>query len=261
MNLRHVFIGSRHAQGVYADIFSSLDTCAKHGIILCPISFPLFLELMKQSDPQTRLATAQLMDAFSGGVCMRFPHELEKLELRQRLLRTVLGTDAPDLKEWIWTKVGYVAGEFLPFNKTFSGADNNLIRKVSIDDMWAMSLGHFLELDDEDMSVGLEMQYATAMNADAEWYRQAKLPFQEVLAREKGYLVHRLKDDMRQIAQEIWNDYPNHRDLNKQPANDEDFDPMALASIQVLAGINAVLVVSSKKLCRPRSALLRRIVL
>lgn len=114
IGLRHVLLASRHAQDEYAEALFLLNDLVQKEIVLCPISFPLFLELMKQTDLETRGVTAELMEAFSGGVCFRFPEELQKLELRQHVMKAVLGSKAPDLKEWIWTKVGYVAGELLP---------------------------------------------------------------------------------------------------------------------------------------------------
>ena len=83
---------------------------------------------MKQSDRETRKATAELMQAFSGGVCIQVPDWLEKLELRQRAMKGLLGSEAPDLNEWIWTKVGYVAGEMLPHNEVWPEADGNFMR-------------------------------------------------------------------------------------------------------------------------------------
>src|SRR5688572_22611411 len=58
VNLRHVLLGSRHARKEYAKILLLLDALAEKRRVLCPISFPLFLELIKQSDMETRKATA-----------------------------------------------------------------------------------------------------------------------------------------------------------------------------------------------------------
>jgi hypothetical protein len=247
INFRHVMLDSRHAQTEYAEALFMLNDLAKKGCVLCPISFPLFLELMKQTDLITRSATAELMQVFSGGVCFQFPHELEKLELRQRALRGLLGAKAPDLNEWVWTKVGYLAGEMLPYNKAFSDADNNLIRKISIDGMWELPLEYFIELDSDKLEHEAEHLIAIATNGDAERYRDAELAFSEVLVHEKAYRVRRLMDDLKQIIQELWNDYPEYRDVSKLPQADEGFDPLALPSLQVLASINAVLIVSGKK--------------
>ncbi|HYE32102.1 MAG TPA: hypothetical protein VEH27_11785 [Methylomirabilota bacterium] len=41
--------------------------------IVCPASFELFAELVKQGDPKTRQATARLMDELSSGLCLHNP--------------------------------------------------------------------------------------------------------------------------------------------------------------------------------------------
>ena len=247
INLRHVFIGSSHAQKEYVKVLFLLHQLREKRRVLCPISFPLFLELMRQSDIKTRKATAELMQAFSGGVCIQTPDWLEKLELRQGAMKGLLGSEAPDLDEWIWTKVGYIAGEKLPYNKVWSDADGNFIRKLSIDGMWDLKLEYFVETDCADLPKP-EHLVAAATNQDAAWYRDAKFPYSEVLAREKAYRVRRLLDELKQIAQDLWNEYPNHRDVSKKaPPTEGDFDPWALPSLQVLAGVNAALIHSGKK--------------
>jgi hypothetical protein len=247
INLRHIFIGSPQARPEYARILRLLDKLTTSGRAVCPISFPLFSELMTQGDSNTRRATACLMQAFSGGVCFQFPDELQKLEFRQRALRALLGPEAPELNEWIWTKVGYVSGELLPDNKAFSEADNNFIRKVSIDAMWIMPLEALVEMD-EPSKTGAEELLAHAMNEDAAWYRNQKLRFSKVLEYEKAYLVARLKKEFDQISKELGEDYPQYRDVSKLPRlQAEQIDPWALPSIQVLAGINAALILASKK--------------
>jgi len=127
-------------------------------------------------------------------------------------------------------------------------ADGNFNRKLSIDGMWELPLEHFIENDSEELPHEAEHLLAEATNQDAAWYRDAKLPCPEVLAREKAYRVRRLLDELKQIAQDLWNEYPSHRDVSKKPPPTEgDFDPWALPSLQVLAGVNAALIHSGKK--------------
>ncbi len=248
INLRHILLDCRHARKEYAEILLLLDQLAAKRRVLCPISFPLFLELMKQSDMETRKATAELMQHLSGGVCIQIPDWLEKVELRQRTMKVLLGSEAPDLNEWIWTKVGYVAGEILPHNEVWPEGDGNFIRKLSIDAMWELPLEYFIENDSEQLPHDAEHLLAEATNQDAAWYRGAKLPYPEVLAREKAYRVRRLLYELKQLLHDLWNEYPNHRDVsNMTPPNDGDVDPWALPSSQVLAGINAALIHSGKR--------------
>lgn len=73
INLRHVWLQSKKALPVYEQIVASLNRLAERQLVLCPLSVPIFDELMKQLDPRSRAATANLMDIFSQGIAvMRF---------------------------------------------------------------------------------------------------------------------------------------------------------------------------------------------
>ncbi len=73
INLRHVLLQSPKASPVYKQILVCLNRLAMQKATLCPLSSPIFEELMKQSDPHSRAATANLMDIFSQGISvMRF---------------------------------------------------------------------------------------------------------------------------------------------------------------------------------------------
>jgi hypothetical protein len=73
INLRHVWLQSRLALPVYEQIADRLNRLAERKAVLCPLSVPIFDELMKQLDPRSRAATANLMDIFSQGISvMRF---------------------------------------------------------------------------------------------------------------------------------------------------------------------------------------------
>jgi hypothetical protein len=71
INLRHVWLQSAKALPLYEKIVDRLKFLAEEQVVLCPLSAPIFEELMKQSDPLSRAATANLMETFSRGVCVR----------------------------------------------------------------------------------------------------------------------------------------------------------------------------------------------
>jgi len=73
INMRHVWLQSRLALPVYEQIVERLNRLAEQRRVLCPLSVPIFDELMKQIDTRSRTATANLMDIFSQGISvMRF---------------------------------------------------------------------------------------------------------------------------------------------------------------------------------------------
>jgi hypothetical protein len=250
IHLRHVLLKSVQALPIYQRILSVMDQHARNKRALCPVSFPLFIELLKQSDEKTRLATAHLMDGLSGGVCFQYPLEIQRMELRQQCLRTLFFLEkSPDLTSEVWTKVGHLSGVMLPFINSLSKEDMCFMQKLWLDSIWNISLAHFVEfVDYSKMPASFEEKLATATNLDAEWYRSRKFPFSEVLQREKAHQLRGLLKEMEKVVQEIWEAFPNLRDVSKlpQPTADEA-TPWALPSVQVLASLSAALITSAKK--------------
>jgi hypothetical protein len=248
IHLRDVVLKKSQERPGYRDILELLKILSKQQRICCPISFVLFLELMKQSDPNTRLPTAKLMDLFGGGVCFQFPFELDRLELKEQLLRNLFREKAPQLNKWFWTKAGFLGGELLPSHPAF-GEENKVIQKAWIDFMWMISLEFFLSLRETfNFDISYWQKYADAANADAVFYRTSTLPFEEVLQREKALLGRRLlMEELPKIGQEIWDLFPQFRDVTKlkQPVP-EDYSPHNSPSLQVLAAIIAADMLSKK---------------
>jgi hypothetical protein len=248
INLRHVLLNAPQSQAVYHIIFQLLNEHALNGRVLCPISFPLFIELMKQSDEETRLVTARLMHCFSGGVCFQAPLEISRMEIRQQCLQAVLRDNAPDLREYTWTKVGFLGGELLPFNESFSKEEMSYFQKLTIDGLWETPLDYFAEYDPSGFLTRGEEKLAAATNSDAEWYRSNKISFSEAFEREKAHQLRMLMKEFIKIGQEVWNMYPEHRDVSKIPSpSAEDASPWVLPSLQVLGGVNAALISSRKR--------------
>jgi hypothetical protein len=248
INLRHVVLGSPREKPGYREILELLQRLHGQGRTCCPISFLLFIELMKQSDPLTRLQTAKLMDQFSDGVCFQFPLEMARTELCHFLLSRVPNLPR-QLKAWVWTKTGFMGGELLPTLPSTPDATNNLIQKAWTDLMWAVGLEQVLEVIDSFHS-GTDFweKYAAASNADAVFYRSSDLDYAKVLEREKALLMRKLiAEELPAISLEMWDVFPQVRDPSKLPQPTEsDYSPFNFPSLQILAGISAADMLSSK---------------
>lgn len=72
INMRHVWLQSRLALPIYEQIVERLNRLAEQQRVLCPLSVPIFEELMKQIDTRSRTATANLMDIFSQSISVRW---------------------------------------------------------------------------------------------------------------------------------------------------------------------------------------------
>ena len=249
VHLRNVILNSPNELSDYREILGLLKGLIEKQCILCPVSYPLFLELMRQSDEVTRLATARLMDFYSDGVCILDASDLEQLELRRLILRFVLSEKEPDWDE-CWSKCGYLFNTDFSINEDIPEEDKVLLQKVSVDFRWMMS---FEYLAKELMPGRPEWPPKNLIDATIsllEQYRQANLSFQEVFNREKEILNRRLSEKyLDKVAREVWEAYPEHHDVDKMHRiSEKGIDPRAIPSLQVVAGVNAAFAVSQRKL-------------
>lgn len=101
----------------YAILFEILIERVKAGTVVCPLSFWVFEELLKQRDLATRKATAHLIDQLSSGVA--FVHHGEIVG--QEILHLIRAQSAHyrDVKQWpirecIWTRTFSFLGDRIP---------------------------------------------------------------------------------------------------------------------------------------------------
>jgi hypothetical protein len=122
-------------------LLERLKTLVDAGKLRCPISYHNFSELMKQSDIQTRTATARIMDRLSGGATLQpFPVVL-RYEL-ENALSTILVDHAPVIPNRfrVWTRPAYVLGDLTPEAAAIPADVVAAMKKAMEDLMWEMKL-------------------------------------------------------------------------------------------------------------------------
>ena len=148
VHLCHVVVQSPRLLPIYQEILGLLELLRQKGCICCPVSSSLFEELMKQDDGATRLATAQMMDCMSRGVCVRYWLELVQLEFAKHVHRTLRGDDPDEAKFPTWTKAAYWAGEHTVEFPELPKEDSALMEKVYIDLRWHLTFEEYQNMPD-----------------------------------------------------------------------------------------------------------------
>jgi hypothetical protein len=132
INLRKVVLGQQ-VDPAYVHLFDILRDAVERGVVVCPLSFWVFEELVKQKDLKTRQATAQLIDRLSSGVAFMHHGEIVSQEVLH-FIRTI----APlykSVKQWpirecIWTRTFSFLGDRIPvWPDTIPQADQLLVQK------------------------------------------------------------------------------------------------------------------------------------
>jgi hypothetical protein len=93
-------------------MFERLATLVDRKRAICPISYSIYAELMRQSDATTRKATARIIDRFGDSCCIKPPHDVTQQEVICFLRRAMEpNRDFYSVAEMVWTKVTAVVGE------------------------------------------------------------------------------------------------------------------------------------------------------
>ncbi len=164
--LREVVLG-RCQEKVFIELLVVLRYAVAKGRAVCPISEAILLELLKQRDPVTRDATAQLIDDLSLGVALvpfheRICQELCHFAYEQHGVENLLPLD-----NLVWTKLAYVLGEAHPYETGLSATDELAMQKAICDEMWGTGM---IEMLSHSASAKPEFDWdslAKRLNADS----------------------------------------------------------------------------------------------
>lgn len=124
---------------IHTDLLARLREFVGFNNGLCPISGSLFCELNKQTDIETKRATAKLMDELSLGVSLCPFEERVSTEIAH-FLYAAAGLEVYGLSELVWLKLSYALGIIWPSNTTFDKETERVIQKSFTDHVWSMPL-------------------------------------------------------------------------------------------------------------------------
>ena len=104
------------------DLLRLLRHGVARGTLFCPISEAVFIELMKQEDPSSRVSTAALIDDLSLGVTLIQESERIITEIEYFLYAASKRTKRYPLQYLVWSKVPYVLGLIHPTTRKLDSA-------------------------------------------------------------------------------------------------------------------------------------------
>ncbi len=143
--LRGVHLG-RSRKPEHQDFYEVLSSKAKSGDVLFPVSDSLFIELLKQTDAVTRLATAHVIDELGGGVSFLSMPERIQAEIYHFVEKGRKGADKVyPLTQMVWGATGQIGGSFVPPVIDEVPEDQMLaFQKASMDVLWSYSVKEIL---------------------------------------------------------------------------------------------------------------------
>ncbi len=124
-----------------------LEARVSDGTLICPLNADIYFEVMKQDDEHALMATAQLIDDLSLGVCVLPMMQRIELEVFHFIEASRKPANAVhELHELIWTKTAYLLGFVTPDCYTLPDDVNMAVQKSFADHMWTCGLVDMLNV-------------------------------------------------------------------------------------------------------------------
>ena len=142
--LRDAAIG-RPKESIHAALLTLLREKVQAGIVVCPLGDGCLIETLRQSDPNTRLATARVMDELSLGVTIQNAQDRLRTEVLHFVgIATKPGaTMAPPLG-CVWLKAAYALGVLHPVAESVDATEQLALAKAFVDLMWSLTMEELL---------------------------------------------------------------------------------------------------------------------
>jgi hypothetical protein len=230
IHLRDAAMG-RPTHPCHREILNCIRYLVSTGAAICPVSDVAWMELFKQIDPQTRLATANLLDELSLGVAIKSEQERVIYEIKQFIIPQETIAPAQNLKDRMWVKAGYVFGVAIPSVKEWSSEHNLLMQKTFVDLFWNITYREMIETSGAlpPMSDGMEQSAAKITESMRQYAHQIR-SIQQAFAAESAGALSVFKDAIGDMMIRHFHNTSG----NRSPVPKEQIDEAAKKTLTVL---------------------------
>ncbi|HET6762888.1 MAG TPA: hypothetical protein VFH27_04425 [Longimicrobiaceae bacterium] len=144
-------------------LYEALLTLVTSKRAICPVSVTVVGEVLKQNDPDSRAATAEVMDRLSESVVIQPEMRRIRREVRSFVSRGVIGAPTyPSLAELVWTRPWWMVVGADPTIGDWPPALRRAAAKASIDVLWNLTIVEYVRAAD---AWPLERPYAELHDA------------------------------------------------------------------------------------------------
>lgn len=130
----------RPQQPVHLELLSTLRAAIASGRAFCPLSTATFLELLKQTIPESRRVAAEIVDELSLGVALCDEYERMTKEICCFLSKDSAAEKLPPIRSTVWVRLPFVLGDYYPSGTPFPAEEELVIQKAFTDHLWNRSL-------------------------------------------------------------------------------------------------------------------------
>ncbi|HEV7248838.1 MAG TPA: hypothetical protein VGN93_17820 [Shinella sp.] len=130
----------------HSELLRLVSEAVAGGSVFCPISESIFLELLKQTDLNSRVQTASLIDRLSLGTTLVDPETRVIIELTHLARTSISETTLSQLRHLVWTKLPHVLGVAHPVPSGFDEPTLLVVQKAFFDHLWDFPLEEIMRL-------------------------------------------------------------------------------------------------------------------
>lgn len=128
----------RDPDPILSELHAKLKQAASEERVICPFSADLFFEVLKQGDPETRLATASLIDELSCGVSIQSSEHRVTMEIVHLISMMRSNDPIPDVSELEFTSPINVLGFPVPQVDDWPEDYMLAVKKTFFDATWRL---------------------------------------------------------------------------------------------------------------------------
>lgn len=231
IHLRDAAMG-RPTHHCHCEILDHIRFLVSTGAAICPVSDVAWMELSKQTDPQTRLATANLLDELSLGIAIMSEQDRIISEIKQFIIPPETIAPTRNLKDRVWVKAGYILGLTVPSIREWPSEHNLLIQKTSVDVFWGITYREIAEKSGALPSMSDHMERsASKITADMRRYAYQINSIKQAFAAESAGALSVFKDAIGDVM--IRHFY--NTTGNSSPVPKEQLDEVVKKTLTILA--------------------------
>jgi hypothetical protein len=215
--LREIELGRNDNRDLIT-LLSQIKCLVDNGVAICPISESIFVELMKQNDPETRTATSKLIDRLSFGVTLIVHPQRVKQELCNAIYMQAGANNLIPIEELVWTKLTSIFGDTHPYQTPFEASEELVIQKSFYDHLWNISLTEMVGyLDFSKWHQPDWQQTADRLNAGNKKHANEIRSFRQAYRVEFEGGLSLFKEDMLRLFKEV--DDAGYKDFERNSEN------------------------------------------
>lgn len=206
-------------------LYETLLEGVNAGNLLCPASHVVLEETFKQSDPATRMLTAELVQNLSCGIAVQPFPVLSQAEILHFLMATrPWAVDIYPTEQLAWTYVGNIFGHMSPVCNAFDQMTQIAIQKAWFDLMAKMTFPSLVEAltPVRDENVDVPQEYYELLNKQSVEHKNDFRSFKQAFLIEMAGVLDASKDTLQDAQLYLYEKYTGNETAGVSETESED---------------------------------------